>query len=525
MPGAVRTIVVWCPDWPVTAAVLAGTAPAGAPVAVLAAGQVMASSAAARSEGVRRGLRRREAQSRCPDLVVLSHDPDTEARLFEPVVRAVEACCAGIEVLRPGLVATAARGPARYYGGETVVLDRLRAACPVPCVVAVADGVFAATLAAQCLPPLRRSADSGPVQSAHAVVPAGGSADFLAPQPIDALGRPELAVLLHRLGLSTLGAFGALSTRDVSTRFGADGALAHRLARGLDARPLAARRPPPELTVGTVFDPPVDRVDTAAFAARALATRFHELLTARGLGCLRLAIVARTEHGQELIRCWRHEGALSATAVADRVRWQLDGWLTAASGPTAGITELRLIPDQVIPHAGQQLGLWGGTGDADDRADRALVRVQGMLGPDAVCTAVPAGGRGAADQLQLVPWGEPRVADRDPDHPWPGRIPAPSPATVLTAAVAVHVSDAAGTPVTVDGRGVLTTPPARLGLADRVEEVAAVTAWAGPWPVDERWWDAATAGRRARFQVVTADGTARLLAISGGRWWVEAVYD
>ena len=57
------------------------------------------------------------------------------------------------------------------------------------------------------------------------------------------------------------------------------------------------------------------------------------------------------------------------------------------------------------------------------------------------------------------------------------------------------------------------------------ERWAPVVAWAGPWPVDERWWDPPAHRRRARAQVVTADGTARLLALEGGRWWVEATYD
>ena len=37
--------------------------------------------------------------------------------------------------------------------------------------------------------------------------------------------------------------------------------------------------------------------------------------------------------------------------------------------------------------------------------------------------------------------------------------------------------------------------------------------------------DAATASRRARFQLVTADGGAWLVALDGGRWWLEAGYD
>ena len=70
---AQRMLVVWCPDWPVVAAVGedASRRQAGRGVR---RGLVYACSAAARAEGVRRGQRAREAQSRCPDLVVLPHD-------------------------------------------------------------------------------------------------------------------------------------------------------------------------------------------------------------------------------------------------------------------------------------------------------------------------------------------------------------------------------------------------------------------------------------------------------------------
>jgi protein ImuB len=53
----------------------------------------------------------------------------------------------------------------------------------------------------------------------------------------------------------------------------------------------------------------------------------------------------------------------------------------------------------------------------------------------------------------------------------------------------------------------------------------AVTAWAGPWPVTERWWQPHAARRRARFQLVTEDGTAWLVAVQEGSWLIEARYD
>nr|MBA3289205.1 DNA polymerase Y family protein [Acidimicrobiia bacterium] len=51
-----------------------------------------------------------------------------------------------------------------------------------------------------------------------------------------------------------------------------------------------------------------------------------------------------------------------------------------------------------------------------------------------------------------------------------------------------------------------------------------VTAWAGPWPLDERWWDPAQHRRVARLQVVTDDGAAHLVLAEQRRWWLAAAY-
>ena len=524
-PASTRTLVVWCPDWPVAAAGVDGEVPA----AVVFANRVVACSAAGRAHGVRRGLRRREAQARCPELVVLEHDPGRDARAFEPVVAAVEALAPGVEVVRPGMCAVGTRGPSRYFGGDEALVARVAEAVASVHVaksghqgvqlrdmdrvrgdvgVGVADGLLAAGLAARrCM-----------------IVPPEGSPRFLAPFPVSVLERPELSDLLVRLGVRTLGAFATLPVSDVLARFGTDGARAHRLARGLDERPLVGRVPPPELIVQVELDPPVQRVDTAAFAAKGLADELHERLTGRGLACVRIGIEAETEHGEVLSRLWRHDGVLTPAATAERVRWQLDGWLagTSVAPPTGGLSLLRLVPDQVVPDDGCQLGFWGDAGGVAERVARALARVQGMLGPQAVVTAVGAGGRSPAEQVVLVPWGDgepplPRAA------PWPGRLPPPAPATVYSEPVVVEVVDAGGSPVGVTGRCAVTASLHRVSVSGG--PWTEVTAWAGPWPVDERWWDPPAHRRRARFQAVLADGSAWLLALEGGRWWAEASYD
>lgn len=104
-----------------------------------------------------------------------------------------------------------------------------------------------------------------------------------------------------------------------------------------------------------------------------------------------------------------------------------------------------------------------------------------------------------------------------------GRAAAPAPAVVLPSPLAATVHDAAGEPVVISARLAVSAAPARLVVG--TGQPAEIVGWAGPWPVDERWWAPAEARRRARFQVSLADGAALLLAVESGQWLVEAIYD
>ncbi len=527
VPGApTRMLVLWCPDWPTVAAAAVGGVAADQPVGVFSANRVVACNAVARRNGVRRGMRRRDAQSNCPELAVFAADDGRDARLFEAVAGAVEGLVVGVEVVRPGLIAVPVDGAAGYFGGEHALVERLldevAVAAGVECQVGVADGLFAATLAARC----------------GEFVEPGRAAEFLAPLPVTELDQPgadraELVDLLRRLGLKTLGAFAALPERDVAHRFGAAGLLAHRLARGRSERPPLRRRPPPELTLAEEFDPVVERVDVAAFLAKGLAARFCAGLAAHGLACTRLGIYAVTEGGEHLGRAWRCAEPLTPAGVADRVRWQFEGWLRAAPGqrPTSGVVRLRLEPEEVVEGRSLQLDLWrnGGSDEGDERAARAFVRVQGLLGPEGVLTPVLDGGRDPAGRVRLVPWGDPRERTTPTDATWPGRLPSPSPATVLARPVPAQVFDDGGRAVGITARDQVTSPPRRLSIAGGAGRE--VVGWAGPWPLtgDRR----RPGPRRARLQLVLAgEGDeppeAVLVHCAGTEnplWTVEGVYD
>jgi len=461
---------------------------------------------------------------RCPDLLAAADEPDAPVRgvpltaAFEPVVAVVEEFSPQAEVLRPGLVALAARGPARYFGGEAVLAVKLAEAVCLrgfACQIGIADGLFAADLAAQ----------SGP---AGLLIPPGETPQFLAGLPVAALGSPELADLLPRLGIRTLGEFAALPAAEAGSRFGAQGTIAHRLACGLDPRPLAPQPPRLDLSVQQEFDPPAEQSEPVVFTAKAIAELMHAKLSARGLACVRVQVQVQYADGQELSRLWRHDGLLSALAVAERVRWQLDGSRAGGgrsgeegAGP-GGIALLRLIPDQLVRATGHQLSLWG---DAviSDRVARAAIRVQAMLGHTAVTRPVLSGGRSPAEQALLVPFGDTAMPSRPAEQPWPGQIPAPAPATVYPVPLSASVTDTAGKAVSVSGRAQLSAPPAWLMASGCPAH--AVISWAGPWPMTERWWDPARARRQARFQLITDDGNAWLAVVQDGQWLLEASYD
>jgi hypothetical protein len=369
----------------------------------------------------------------CPELLE-QKEQGRERRAFERLVESVSSLVTRIETVRPGVCAIPTRGPSRYFGGDLALsktlAEKIAGAVPeVSAGLGVADGLFAAVLAARSDSP----------DSETLVVPAGGTPAFLAPWPVGVLERPELADLLMRLGIRTLGQFAALPSRQVLARFGTDGAACHKASAG------------------------------------------------------------RT-------------GELPGLRV-----YPQDKSAPSGSGPRKPVV--------------RQPGFWGGTADADVKAGAAIARIQEELGAEEVLSGRLCGGRSPSERARLIPIDS-RTAGASSDgsypvragtgEPWPGRLPPPSPAVVLSQPLPAALADAKGEPVVVSARVLLSSPPARISVAGG--PWAEVAAWAGPWPADGQWW-APGNRRRARVQVVTASGGAQLLAAERGGWWLEGVYD
>ena len=484
-----RILCIWFPDWPLRRP----DTPTDRPAQVVdASGTVIAVTGDAHALGARVGIHRREAEALAPAALTLVSDPGAEAVAFEPVALAIEDLVPRMEMVSPGLVYLPTAGAVRYYGSEDTLVGKVVAAVEAMAPggrFGLADGPFAARMAAE-------RAVAGPVIVAD-------TAAFLAGLDIAAVGVAELVDTFRWLGIGTLGDLAGLPREAVASRFGPIVLEAHRIASGED-RVVHPRRIGEEVVVEERFDPPLDDVERAAFAARALAGRLLEAVAPTGAMPHRVEVEAEAATGVIRARTWRSSHPFSEVELAERVRWQLRAWVESGGVP-GGVVRLRLVPAD-LSDRGRQLRL-GEDAASESDARRALSRAQGLVGPDAVLQAIPQGGRDPGERVQWHRWGEePEAAALDPKAPWPGRLPEPSPALVPP--------DPRPFEIEWDGGF-----PTRVRLGSRWEPVLG---WAGPWRQTGRWWEGEAAADR--YQVVTSAG-AFLCEVREGRCWLVGVYD
>jgi len=509
-----RVAAVWFPDWPIQAVAQPG------PVLIARNHAVLVCDSAARRVGIRRGMRLRQAQAICPEIKVVEANPDRDGAAFAEIAVGLDAVASSVEVLRPGLAIVDAGAALRYHGPEALeMLADATAHAGFDSTLGVADEIATAIIAARH-------------RGVGAVVPEGGSRDFLTAQPVGVLAEEaalgfsaEFVAQLQKLGVRRLGDVAELPFKQVVTRFGQQGKRAHEVAHARADRRVSPEMARPDLSVSS--EQSIERVDAAAFVARQLAAQLHVRLAEAEVVCVRLRVVAELATGETVARVWRTHEALTEQATADRVRWQLDGWLTAArSSGKDGAAIVRLVLEPVEVARPQADGLWGGD-TSQEQVKRVISRVQSQLGIDRVLQPRAAGGRGVAERIEYVPYGEQR--DATPQGSWPGRIPAPLPARLGGGpnhpAARIRLIDAAARDVIVTAEALLSSVPVALGWgAHRYR----VIGWAGPWPVDTQWWTEKPQ-HAARLQIVgQAEREQRqrawLLVWSEGRWRVEATY-
>ena len=481
-----RVTVLWFPDWPVYAAGRAQGWDVLEPAAVVAEHKVVACNAAARKAGVRAGMKQRHALAACPVLKVAAEDPAQQAAVHEELLVALESVAAHIETVRAGLLAFPMHALAKFYGNEDTAVELLlntTARENVDCMAGTADDLVTATWAARV---------------GKSVEP-GKSEEFVAGLPIEALciepalhGPREMMETLRQLGIATMRDFAALRRSDIAARFGQAAVEWHRIACGQPSREVAPQQVEAPMQVVHELETPITNTETAAFVARQAVGRLHEELSAAGEVCLRLAVRARINAPAgyagptEIERVWRCREPLTEKDTAQRVRWQLDGWINRMklgarsssgqslggknfvrkdfcgkrydarggdarrkSGPhyggacddetgvfegddSIGIVAIELAPVDTVPAGSIMPGLWGGPDEGVRAARAAAGRAQALIGINAVLRPIPCGGRAVAGRVVTVPYGEADPAEVKAlrTRRWRGELLSPLPSVI-----------------------------------------------------------------------------------------------
>ena len=554
-----RLAVLRCLDWSAVVAAKNSTTPC----AVIHAQRVISRTPAAMRYGVQVGMRRRHAQALCPDIEIVAHQPSRDRTAFDAVVRVVNELVPLIEVSEPGLIVFAARGPSRYMGGDGPMASKIVEALKTSvadnrsAALLVGVGVAGSRLAAQIASHASAMASSSANLFVPYVVEPDKTNEWLAPQSVRVLGEfasinRETISLLERLGLNTLRDVCALSESVLAGRFGELGVELHRLSRGDEQYPLAVVPHPPEHLCIEKFDEPVSDQQIIINSVQRMAVAFTEYYSVHGSVCVRIVISFESESGKRSERLWYRPQGLTTSAIIENAKWQLEAWLASqlaadiSGDPEShalenyalenyGLVRVQLIADEVRTDTAQQLRLWGGSTQTDETATQAISRLSELLGSSAVQVAKWQGGRDVLDSYELVSATHAQTIGSASNHEqisaqkWRGALPNPSPSVVYSEPIQVQINDQFGKLLSVSARHELSASPVSVIIGSTHYKV---NSWAGPWPVEERWWDSARSRRLVRLQLVcekiTADSALQILAmlaiLEHGEWTVAAIY-
>ena len=160
---------------------------------------------------------------------------------------------------------------------------------------------------------------------------------------------------LHRLGIDTIGAFAALSDAEVANILGATvGPALHRLARGIDDRPVAENSPAKQISAESTFPEDLTTLDQLREAAGPIGEHAHARLEKDGRGARTVTVKLRKSDMSILTRSATlpYATADAATLIATARRLLLDpveiGPIRLVGVGFSGLSEVRqesLFPD------------------------------------------------------------------------------------------------------------------------------------------------------------------------------------
>lgn len=469
-----------------------------------------------------------------------AHDGSTYPRLIS-TLSVLDDITSLYEVGEGGIFMFPARGPARYFGGEAVmsqhVHSTLKSLFPdEQCGVGIGDSRFVARIAA-----LHSVDVQSPVCISSVDTP-----DLLSRLPVTTLTdhgfvNSDIVSIFQRLGLHTLEKIVALGEAALVDRFGSSGRDVFAIAIGDEISSFSPLPDHSSISVTCDFDnetqhslsEAMNNSEIVLSIMQPFILNFTESLSRHGVQCLRMRILCETENTERSERIWSDSRGFTQLSVRERLAWQLNHWFRDAendNSPTSWITRIVIDAIYCRPFTGVQETFWGGRSENTERMTRALSRVATIH--DGISITVPQwqGGR------DIVTYKNVKAAEVDLDdlhnesvsgasREWNGGLPPPRPIMVFNHPRPVVVCDEQHQSIFVTGRHELSGIPTNVILDN--DASWEVVSWAGPWPVEERWWDPQRWRRHARLQVLVRKGevsTVWLLSIESRQWGIVGIY-
>ena len=352
-------------------------------------GVVAAASYEARAFGIHSAMPSVRAKRLCPHAVFLPGDHSHYGEVSERVMAILADVTPLVEPLSLDEAFLDVRGVARLLGPAPELAATIRARVleqeQLTCSVGVASTKFMAKLATEKAKP--RPGPSGPVfGSGVHVVEAGEELDFLHPLPVTALFGvgPATARRLTRLGIETVGDLASQPEPSLVAALGAaSGRQLHRLANGIDERPVVVNRLARSISHEETFA----RDLHSHSALQAEATRMGDAVARRlrsaGLQARTVTLKLRFGDFRTITRSTTlpdpTDGARVVVASARELLAQID--------PTPGVRLLGVGASGLVEASWRQLSLDDraeAQGETHDAAEQVADRIRDRFGASAI---------------------------------------------------------------------------------------------------------------------------------------------
>jgi protein ImuB len=327
--------------------------------------------------------------------------------------------------------------------------------------------------------------------------------EFIEALPVGALEpSTDVATLLEKWGIRTVGELVALGQAAVADRIGLEALALFAAASTTSTRPLRLARPAERFHESFEFEQPVETSEPLLFILRRFVDQLCPRLELLGVVAASLRLQLGLDSGERWERAWRvPQPTAQANILFRMLQTSLETLRTNA--PIATV----FLEADPAPREQKQLGLFEVALRDPHQFRETLARLTALLGADRVGTPVLDDSH-RPDAFKLVP----------PDFE---NAPTVNEAHAVLAALPIRRLRSKGKAMVQTEATPLAHRPVSLRCA-AAQGTLRVTL--GPWRASGQWWEAA-AWQREEWDAETSDGSVVRLNQDSDGWHVEGILD